>query len=254
MKKIIILITSLFILLGCHVEKRYHLRGYNLKGYNFSVNLIKHEKKKQINDLTKKESIESNCIEQHTEKIFYKPVENNDKLVVTNEDLYASSILKDNESNLTSVNFKKNIPTLNVKPEKVHLITKQLFSNNKIFPLFATDQKASFSKNKYENNFIKKKPKQKKDNRKKTFSWPYFWFLTLSTVLTSLFLASPFIAVFILSYLVGFLISISFYRWIKWKRSKLTKSILFQFFYWTVVPQMFIFFGYLIVGLFSLKM
>lgn len=254
MKKIIILLTSLFIFLGCHVEKRNYLRVYNLKGNNFSVNSIKHYKKKQINDLTKKESIESNFIEQHPDKIIYKPSENNNKLLATNEDLYASSILKDNESNLTSVNFKKNTPILNIKPEKVHLIKKQSFSNNKICPLFATDQKSSFLNNKHENNFIKKKPKQKKDNRKKTFSWPYFWFLTLSTVLTSLFLASPLIAVFILSYLVGFLISLSFYRWIKWKSPKLTKSPLFQFFYWTVVPQMFIFFGLLIANLFSLTM
>jgi hypothetical protein len=217
-----LILTSLLLitLSSCHLEKRLYTNGYyvhtrSIKGKTYNGN----------NSSLKFQQIENN--------------NTNTNLVYTISSISSTGeLLKD-----TIINTKNSFDSLITYND---INVKSLENKNSI--LSNKDLTIVSNKMIREKESKETKGKKNKDRKRNSFSWGYFWFITFSVFLTSYLLASPFVALFLLSYLIGFLIALHWYSFIKFKYPGLTKSILFQFFYWTLAPQLIILIAAVIFG------
>ena len=254
MRQIIFILLVIIHISGCQIEKKYHMKGYHIHSLSHNVNKKLFAKNKFQSNEIKDENpsiLSKNSINPikrlDTDVINFQSNSSDNSIVSANRyytsQIEVSELEKPNFINLNS-SLNNRFNNFSIK-KSFHDITAKSIKSNEVTKYLGKSQEKKIDK---QND---KEKDKKKDKRKKSFSWSYFWFITLSVVLTSFILASPAVASFMLAYLIGFLISISFYWWIRWKRPKLTKSCLFQCIYWVVAPQTFLFLGVLIGGLFS---
>lgn len=214
---------------SCYVEKRRYMSGFNIS--TIGGKKSKHVSKKN-NHRVDKFKTELTSVDTFSLKPI--KVKKYDKITLATND---SLTILDNGNNIENQSFPTtDAPCLKASLEKSAY--KRLSNKNNASAL------------KYK-SFLSQK-KKKKEKRSKSFSKDYFFYRTFVVALTSFLLISPATVLFLLSYLVGFLVAAHWYFKIKWKHPKLTDSLLFQIFYWLIVPQMFFYLGILILSAFGI--
>ena len=225
MRQILLLIFLFLNISSCYVEKRRYFSGY----YHH-MNFPREKDSKEslrLNSFFTPEATDLN-----TDSLFGLNSKSIDTVLIAQE--IETNIL---EANITE---KKSIGSINVYSNILGYVDRLSSSTPLLAQRFTSDFKTSID--------LDSKGRDPEDKRTKKFSWDYFLFITFSVLLTTFLITVPSTAIFVLAYLVGFLLALHVYFWIRWKHPNWTKNCFFQFFYWGLVPQLL-----LIVGIYALN-
>jgi hypothetical protein len=227
MRQILLLIFLFLNISSCYIEKRQYSSGY-YHHVNFPRKIDTKESQ-ELNSFATPETIDLGL--------------NTDSLLGLNsKSIDTLLIVQGIETNVleASIIKKKPIGSINVYRNILGYVDRLSSSTPLLTQGFTSDFKSSFD--------LDSKERDPEDKRTKKFSWDYFLFITFSVLLTTFLITVPSSTMFVLAYLVGFLLALHFYFWIRWKHHNWTKNCFFQFFYWGMVPQLL-----LIVGIYLLN-
>ena len=231
MRQILLLIFLFLNISSCYVEKRRYFSGY----YHH-MNFPREKDSKESRELNSFFTPATIDLGLNTDSLFGLNSKSIDTVL----------IVHGIETNILEAKTieKKSIGSIDVYRNILWGVDRLSLSTPLLTQGFTSDFKTSID--------LDSKGRDPEDKRTKKFSWDYFLFITFSVLLTTFLITVPSTAIFVLAYLVGFLLALHVYFWIRWKHPNWTKNCFFQFFYWGLVPQLLLYVGIYVLNAFGI--